>query len=135
MSDPTPLTPGHEAPASPDEARAPEASRFREAAAAGPLERSSYAVATNRGYGDAMGRGLELALTLVVMGGFGWLVDRMVGTYPLFLVIFSVLGFAGISAKLWLGYDLEMRKLDQAAVWAKNGEGAKPAAATSEKAA
>lgn len=132
MSDPTPLTPGLEAPAS-HEAPVPEASRS--AAAAGPLDRSSYAVATNRGYGDAMGRGLELALTLVVMGGIGWLVDRVVGTYPLFLVIFSVLGFAGISAKLWLGYDLEMRKHDQDAIWAKNGEGTTPAAAPHEKAA
>ena len=135
MSDSTPLTPGLEAPASSDEARAPEASRPGRTAAASPLERSSYAVATNRGFGDAMGRGLELALTLVVMGGFGWLVDRLVGTYPLFLVIFSVLGFAGISAKLWLGYDLEMRKLDAASIWTKNGEGAKPVNAATEKVA
>ena len=36
------------------------------------FDRSSYAMATNRGYGNAMGRGFELALTLVVFGGIGW---------------------------------------------------------------
>jgi len=66
-----------------------------------------------------MGRGLELALTLVVVGGFGWIIDRIVGTYPLFTVIFSVAGFAGITVKLWLGYDLEMRKLDQDGIWSQ----------------
>lgn len=81
------------------------------------FDRSSYGAALNRGYGDAMGRGIELALTLVVVGGIGWLIDRAAGTYPLFTVVLSVLGFAGITAKLFLGYDLEMRKIDHDAVW------------------
>lgn len=93
--------------------------------ASGSLDRGTYAPATSRGYSEAMGRGIELALTLVVVGGIGWLVDRAVGTYPLFTVIFSLAGFAGISAKLWLGYDLEMRKHDQDAVW-NRGSGVVP---------
>lgn len=64
-----------------------------------------------------MGRGIELALTLVVVGGLGWMLDRAVGTYPLFTVIFAVVGFAGITAKLFLGYDAEMRKIDHEAIW------------------
>ena len=93
--------------------------------ATGSLDRETYAPATSRGYSEAMGRGIELALTLVVVGGIGWLVDRAAGTYPLFTLIFSLAGFAGISAKLWLGYDLEMRKHDQDAVW-NRGSGAVP---------
>ncbi len=119
MSDLTPPRPGNEAPAAP--AQTPAAVRAVVSAAAGttvnPLDRSSYAVATNRGYGEAMGRGLELALTLLVMVGLGLLVDHLAGTSPLFVIIFSVLGFAGISVKLYLGYDLEMRKHDDGAVW------------------
>jgi uncharacterized membrane protein YuzA (DUF378 family) len=81
------------------------------------FERATYAKAINRGYGDAMGRGLELALTLVVVGGIGWLVDRIFGTYPTFTVIFALTGFAGITVKLWLGYDLEMRQHEAAGIW------------------
>lgn len=82
-----------------------------------PLARSSYAMATNRGYGTAMGRGLELALTLAVMVGVGWVADRVAGTAPLFIIVFSVLGFAGITVKLFIGYDLEMRQLEDGAIW------------------
>jgi hypothetical protein len=124
MSDPTPLTLGTEAPADAPAARA--GGRTGAAVrASGSLDRETYAPATSRGYSEAMGRGIELALTLVVVGGIGWLVDRAAGTYPLFTVIFSLAGFAGISAKLWLGYDLEMRKHDQDAVW-NRGSGAAP---------
>ena len=82
-----------------------------------PLDRSSYAVATNAGYGNAMGRGLELALTLAVFSAIGWLVDHAAGTAPLFIIVFSVIGFAGISVKLWLGYDLEMKAHEEGAIW------------------
>jgi F0F1-type ATP synthase assembly protein I len=97
-------------------------------AAANPLHRASYARSLNRGFGDAMGRGLELALTVVVMVGIGWLIDRAAGTSPLFTAILSVVGFAGTGVKLWIGYDLEMRKLDAPdAVWNRpSGEGEAP---------
>ncbi|MCU1354601.1 MAG: hypothetical protein JWM89_19 [Acidimicrobiales bacterium] len=126
MSDQTPPRPGNEAPAAPA-AQTPSTVRAVVAAASGttinPLDRSSYAVATNRGYGEAMGRGLELALTLLVMVGLGLLVDHLAGTSPLFVIVFSVLGFAGISVKLYLGYDLEMRKHDDGAVWSRSSDG------------
>ena len=126
MSDPTPLTLGTEAPADASAARpAIPVNQTETQRASGSLDRETYAPATSRGYSEAMGRGIELALTLVVVGGIGWLVDRAAGTYPLFTVIFSLAGFAGISAKLWLGYDLEMRKHDQDAVW-NRGSGAVP---------
>ena len=72
MSDLTPPRPGNDAPAA-SAATPSTASRALIAAAAGttvdPLQREGYAKATNRGYGDAMGRGLALALTLVILGG------------------------------------------------------------------
>ena len=137
MREPDHLAPGTDAPAGPADAPAAgsptnngskvdSVGRAVVAAAAGttvnPLDRSSYAVATNRGYGDAMGRGLELALTLAVLSGIGWLIDRQAGTTPLFTAILSVVGFAGISVKLWIGYDLEMRRHDEGAVWNRGKE-------------
>lgn len=116
MSDSTPLTPGNDAP--------PTAPRRTAASAPGSgakvtkqFERQAYATATSAGYGNAMGRGFELAITLAVMVGVGWLVDRVFDTAPLFVIVFSVLGFVGTGIKLWLGYDLEMKKHEDGAIW------------------
>src|SRR5438876_819891 len=102
MSDSTPLTPGNEAPAAAaSKPAATTPASPRAASGAKAFGRDSYAAATNRGYGTAMGRGLELALTLVIMVAIGWGVDRLFGTSPVFTIIFSVLGFAGITVKLF----------------------------------
>ena len=89
MSDPTSLRPGNEAPADPA-APASTAARAVVAVAAGttvdPFDRSEYAGATSKGYGDAMGRGLELALTVLVFGGIGLWIDHVAGTSPIFAI-------------------------------------------------
>lgn len=126
MSDTDLTAPGTAAPsglaATPErEVRSPLAKKLS------PLARSSYAKATNEGYGTAMGRGIELTLTLAVMVGIGWVADRVAGTAPLFIITFSVLGFAGITAKLFIGYDLEMRQHEDGAIW---NRGKTPSTAT-----
>lgn len=140
MFDPDHLAPGNDAHPGPadDAHRAPVADgadteaklvRAVVATAAGttvnPLDRSSYAKATGAGYGNAMGRGLELALTLAVMVGVGWFIDRQAGTSPLFTIVLSVVGFAGIAVKLKLGYDLEMNEHTDGAVWNRSAEDAR----------
>ena len=136
MADPDLYVPGNDAPAGPADAptgalsgdtgtTVPRAVRATGkvvmAAAAGttvnPLDRDNYAVATNAGYGTAMGRGLELAITLLVCCGIGLGIDHVAGTSPLFTIIFSVVGFAGIGVKLKLGYDLEMDAHEKDAIW------------------
>lgn len=64
----------------------------------------------NRGFSDAFGRGFELALTPVVFGGLGWLVDRAVGTAFAFTLAFAIVGVVGIGVRMWLGYDRQMRE-------------------------
>lgn len=123
MSDPTPATVGDEAPARRAAAAARAEGAPQSAGRPGALDRQSYGPALTRGYGETFGRGLELALTLAVMVGIGWLADRVFDTAPLFVIVFSVIGFAGITAKLWLGYDLEMRKHDEGAVWSREPAG------------
>lgn len=133
MADTDLSTPGSEAPA---DGKLRSATRAIVAVASGtsvnPFDRSEYAKPTNRGYGDAMGRGLELALTLAAMAGIGWLIDQALGTAPLFTAILSVVGFVGISVKLWIGYDLEMRKHEDGAIWNRAAPPARSAAADEE---
>jgi F0F1-type ATP synthase assembly protein I len=62
----------------------------------------------NRGFSDALGRGIDLALTPVVFGLVGWLIDRAAGTSPWFTIIVGTLGVIGTGVKIKLGYDKEM---------------------------
>ena len=66
--------------------------------------------------------GFELAITLAVMVGLGWLADSIFDTEPTMIIIFSILGFAGTGLKLYYGYDLEMRKHEDGAVWNRKTE-------------
>ena len=116
MADSTPPTPGNDAPAAAPQRTATSAPD-RGAEVATAFERKSYAMATSRGYGNAMGRGFELAITLFVMVGLGLLLDHWFGTRPLCTIVLSVLGFAGIGVKLKLGYDLEMAQHEEGAIW------------------
>lgn len=68
--------------------------------------------ALNRGFADALGRGIDLALTPVVFGGLGWLIDRVAGTSPVFTLLLGLFGVVGTGVKVKLGYDREMAAFD-----------------------
>lgn len=64
----------------------------------------------NRGFSDALGRGVDLALTPVVFGLIGWLVDRALGTGPVLTVVVATIGVVGTAVKVKLGYDRDMSR-------------------------
>jgi F0F1-type ATP synthase assembly protein I len=79
---------------------------------------------TYNGFGEALARGFEFAVTPAIFGGIGWLLDRALGTAPLLLVVLVLFGFAGMFVRMWLGYDTEMRRHEANAPWApKNHNG------------
>jgi F0F1-type ATP synthase assembly protein I len=84
----------------------------------------------NQGYADTLARGFEFAAVPVVFGGIGWLLDRQFGTSPLFTIALVVFGFAGMFAKLWIGYDAAMKREEAGAVWSRSrtrpGPGSSP---------
>jgi ATP synthase protein I len=47
---------------------------------------------TQSAYGFAFRVGVEMVAALAVGGGIGWLLDRWLGTMPIFLLIFFLLG-------------------------------------------
>jgi len=59
---------------------------------------------------DNIGRGIEFVLVLVVFLGLGYLVDRWLGTKPIFMIVLFLFAVAGEMVKLWIGYDEKMRK-------------------------
>lgn len=76
---------------------------------------------------DDAARGVELALTPVVFGGIGWVLDGRLGTGPWLTVGLVAFAIVGTVAKLWFGYDAEMRELEASSRWARRpGDAAPP---------
>ena len=73
----------------------------------------------NRGYSDGMARGMELVLSMLLLGAFGWLLDGWLGTGHVFAIIFGFFGVAGAFAKLKLGYDRQMTAEEAGKPWTK----------------
>ncbi len=66
----------------------------------------------NRGFASATSRGFEFVVTIAIFTGLGWLLDRWLGTAPLFIIVFTVLAFVGNFARMWYSYDAAMTKLE-----------------------
>lgn len=63
----------------------------------------------NKGFSDGFTRAVEIVVTPVLLGFLGAGVDGRLGTRPAFTLALAVFGVAGIVAKLWLGYDRDMK--------------------------
>ena len=64
----------------------------------------------NNGFGEALSRAVELALTPAIFAVIGWRIDLALGTSPLFLVALFLLVISYVTWKLFMGYDAEMRR-------------------------
>ena len=79
----------------------------------------------NQGFGASLNNAFEIAVVPVIFAAFGWLVDWLIGTPPVFLAIFAVLGLVGTFAKLYYGYNREMVSLEEAGSWRRNPQAPK----------
>jgi len=82
--------------------------------------------------GDESARGMELVLTPVVFGGFGWILDGWLGSGPWLAVAFVAFALVGTVAKIWYGYDAEMRELESSGRWARR-DNPEPSAPVQER--
>ncbi len=64
------------------------------------------------GFGNTLAVAFEFVMTPAILGAIGFGLDVLVGTKPVFTIIFVVLGVVGMSLKLWFGYDYNMRLHD-----------------------
>jgi F0F1-type ATP synthase assembly protein I len=58
---------------------------------------------------DRLGKGMDLALTTLLFLGLGYLLDRWLGTRPVFMISLFLLAFAAQMIKLWYDYDAQMK--------------------------
>ncbi|HEY5664013.1 MAG TPA: AtpZ/AtpI family protein [Ilumatobacter sp.] len=61
---------------------------------------------------DSLGRGMDLALTVLVFLGLGWLLDRWLGLFPLFTISLVVLAATGAFVRMKYVYDATMERLE-----------------------
>ena len=60
-----------------------------------------------------------MAFVAAIFGGIGLLVDRWVGTTPIFTLVLFFLATIGVVIKLWIAYALRMRELESEGPWAR----------------
>jgi F0F1-type ATP synthase assembly protein I len=63
---------------------------------------------------DAFGRGMDAAITLAIFVGIGYLVDRWLGTTPVFMIVLVLLASVGLFLKLKYSYEASMREQEAA---------------------
>jgi F0F1-type ATP synthase assembly protein I len=59
---------------------------------------------------DLFGRGMELAMALLVFLLLGWAIDNWLGTKPLFIIVFAMLALIGGGARIKYAYDESMER-------------------------
>ena len=64
----------------------------------------------NNGAGEALARAFELVFTPVIFGFLGWLLDRRLGTRPLFMLLFFLLVLGYLVWKQYVAYAAEMHE-------------------------
>lgn len=62
---------------------------------------------------DALGMAIEVMVILVLFLAIGWGLDRWLGTLPVFMIVFTVLGAVGLFTKHKYRYDEKMIALEQ----------------------
>jgi F0F1-type ATP synthase assembly protein I len=77
---------------------------------------------------DLFGRGMDLALALLVFVLLGWALDNWLGTKPLFIIVFAVLAVVGGGARLKYSYDEAMQRHER-----ERAEAVRAGAATSDR--
>jgi hypothetical protein len=63
---------------------------------------------------DVLGGGMEIALMVPIFLVLGWLLDRWLGTTPIFMIVMVVLGLIGVFCRLRYSYEAKMREHEEA---------------------
>jgi len=61
---------------------------------------------------DNLGRGMDFALVTLVFLGLGYVLDRWLGTRPLFMIGLVVFAMVGQFVRMWFEYDAAMTQLE-----------------------
>jgi hypothetical protein len=74
---------------------------------------------------DTLGRGMDIALTLVVFLGLGYMLDRWLGLFPLFTISLVVIAAVGAFVRLRYVYEATMARHEAERLAARNARRSK----------
>jgi F0F1-type ATP synthase assembly protein I len=57
---------------------------------------------------EPLGHGADAAFVVVLFFGFGFGLDKLVGTTPLFMILLTIVGAVGVFVRFWYRYDARM---------------------------
>jgi len=63
--------------------------------------------------------GFELVFSPLLLALVGYGLDRLLGTLPVFTIVFAVVGLAGAVVKLYFTYRYEMQQHESSGPWVK----------------
>ena len=58
--------------------------------------------------GEPLSHGMDAAVIVALFFGLGFLLDRVVGTTPLFMIVMTIFGAIGVFVRFWYRYDQRM---------------------------
>jgi F0F1-type ATP synthase assembly protein I len=61
---------------------------------------------------DKLGKGIDVALVTLTFLGLGYLLDRWLGTKPVFMIVLVCLALIGEFVRFWYDYDSKMKVLE-----------------------
>jgi F0F1-type ATP synthase assembly protein I len=62
---------------------------------------------------DALGRGMDIALTVAVFFGAGFALDHWLGTAPIFVISLTLIAAVGFFVSFKYRYDAQMAELER----------------------
>jgi F0F1-type ATP synthase assembly protein I len=62
---------------------------------------------------DTVAQGMDTAITLALFFGLGFLLDRWLGTTPIFMIVLTIVGAVGVFVKLRYTYEARMAEHDR----------------------
>lgn len=85
-----------------------------------------------RNLDDGWSRAMEMVATPVIFALLGFLLDRWLGTTPLFTIVLAVFALIGSAAATWYRYDASMREHETEMAQRRGGSGAAEASAQAD---
>lgn len=70
-------------------------------------------------YNDALSQALTFALAPVLFGALGWWLDGLLGTKPVLMVLFGVLGVFAVGVWAWSTYQTRSARHDEGKPWTR----------------
>jgi F0F1-type ATP synthase assembly protein I len=73
----------------------------------------------NNAFGEALAYAFEFAVTPVLFAGLGWLLDRWLGTEPVFIVVLAAFGFIGVCIRTAYRYKDKVELEEEGKPWTR----------------